>query len=148
MKPDWDKLGDEYAASSSVVIADVDCTVEEKLCQDYDVKGYPTIKYFMGGTGEGEDYSSGRDYESMKTFVTDTLEIMCNVNDLSADGGCTDKEIGYIEKMKSKSEADRNKQLLRLQTMKDDPMKSELKVWLRQRMYILQSLHESSNGEL
>merc|ERR1712146_549790 len=28
MKPDWDKLGETYADSSSVMIADVDCTVQ------------------------------------------------------------------------------------------------------------------------
>ena len=44
MKPDWDRLGSEYASSSSVVIADVDCTVEQDLCGQYDVRGYPTIK--------------------------------------------------------------------------------------------------------
>ena len=39
MKPAWDQLGDEYASSSSVLIADVDCTVEQDLCSEYDVKG-------------------------------------------------------------------------------------------------------------
>ena len=40
MKPAWDQLGDEYAASSSVVIADVDCTAEgEDLCQEFGVQG-------------------------------------------------------------------------------------------------------------
>jgi hypothetical protein len=32
MKPDWDKLGQQYGDSSSVMIVDVDCTVEEKTC--------------------------------------------------------------------------------------------------------------------
>ena len=37
MKPDWDKLGSEYEGSSSVLIADVDCTVESDLCQRFEV---------------------------------------------------------------------------------------------------------------
>jgi protein disulfide-isomerase A6 len=32
MKPDWDKLGDEFAGSKTVLIGDVDCTVEKDLC--------------------------------------------------------------------------------------------------------------------
>lgn len=64
MKPAWDQLGSEYETSSSVVIADVDCTVETDLCSDYDVKGYPTIKYFTSETDpKGTDYSGGRTCE-------------------------------------------------------------------------------------
>jgi len=40
MKPAWDKLGDEYAASSSVLIADADCTDSgEQLCQQFNIAG-------------------------------------------------------------------------------------------------------------
>ena len=61
MKPAWDALGDKYASSSSVVIADVDCTVEQDLCSTYDVKGYPTIKYFTSETdAKGADYQGAR----------------------------------------------------------------------------------------
>jgi protein disulfide-isomerase A6 len=59
MKPIWDELSEEYKDSSSVVIADVDCTVETDLCSDYDVSGYPTIKYFTAETDEKGDSYSG-----------------------------------------------------------------------------------------
>jgi len=76
MKPAWDQLGDEYASSSSVVIADVDCTTEQDLCSKYDVKGYPTIKYFTSETDEkGADYSGGRSFDDLKKFVADSLEV-------------------------------------------------------------------------
>jgi hypothetical protein len=39
MKPAWDKLGDEYKGSKTVIIADVDCTKEQDLCQKYGVSG-------------------------------------------------------------------------------------------------------------
>jgi hypothetical protein len=32
MKPDWDKLGDKFSGSKTVLIGDVDCTVEKDLC--------------------------------------------------------------------------------------------------------------------
>jgi hypothetical protein len=40
MKPAWDKLGDEFAASSSVLIGDVDCTASgEELCTKFEIRG-------------------------------------------------------------------------------------------------------------
>ena len=78
----YDKLGAEYKDSASVLIADVDCTKEEKLCGDKGVQGYPTIKYYTAETGkEGKDFSAGRDYDSMKKFVEDELEVKCLTSD-------------------------------------------------------------------
>jgi len=138
MKPAWDRLGDDYAASSSVLIADVDCTAEgEEVCSKFDVKGYPTIKYFLNGDEEGEDYKGGRDYDSLKKHVEENLEIKCDVTD---PVGCTDKEKAYIEKMKQKTIDERGAQITRLDKMKGDSMKADLKQWLIQRLHILNSL--------
>ncbi len=99
----------------------------------------PTIKYFLEGDAEGQDYQGGRDFDSLKAFVENTLEIKCNI----ADGeGCTDKENAYIEKMKAKSSEDRIKQVKRLEGMAGDKMKAELKEWLRQRLHILRMLEK------
>lgn len=138
MKPTWDQLGDEYAASSSVLIGDVDCTATgDTLCQDYEVSGYPTLKYFADGDEKGQDYQGGRDFDSLKSFVEETLEVKCDVKDKKE---CSDKEKGYIEKMSAKSSEDRVKQIERLQKMSGESMKAELKAWLRQRLNILKSL--------
>jgi hypothetical protein len=100
MKPAWDQLSEEFADSSSVVVADVDCTVETELCSDYDVSGYPTIKYFTPETDEkGDSYNGGRDFDALKAHVVDNLEVKCQAD---SGEGCTDKEKGYIEKMKAK----------------------------------------------
>mmetsp|Transcript_9764 Transcript_9764/g.20256 ORF Transcript_9764/g.20256 Transcript_9764/m.20256 type:complete len:141 (-) Transcript_9764:367-789(-) len=140
MKPSWDQLGDEYAASSSVLIADADCTTSaEELCERFAIRGYPTIKYFLEGDPDGKDYQGGRDYDSLKEFIENELEIKCNIHDGS---GCTDKEKGYIEKMKAKPSEDRIKQVKRLEGMAGDKMKAELKQWLRQRLHILRMLEQ------
>lgn len=99
MKPAWDQLGGEYDGSSSVVIADVDCTVEQDLCSKHGVRGYPTIKYFKDGATTGEDYSGGRDFDSLKTFVKDTLEVACEI---ANQEGCTDKEKDFIVKVQGR----------------------------------------------
>ena len=58
MKPAWDQLGEEFAASSSVAIADADCTgAGKEACEKFGVSGYPTIKYFKDGNTAGEAYN-------------------------------------------------------------------------------------------
>jgi len=138
MKPAWDQLADEYAASSSVLIGDVDCTAAgESLCTECEVQGYPTIKYFKDGNVKGEKYEGPRDFDSLKKFVTENLEVKC---DVSNPVECTDKEKTYIEKMKAKSLDERAKQIKRLEGMSGDSMKADLKQWLYQRLHILNSL--------
>uniref|UniRef100_A0A7S2YHE0 Thioredoxin domain-containing protein n=1 Tax=Entomoneis paludosa TaxID=265537 RepID=A0A7S2YHE0_9STRA len=145
MKPAWDQLGDEYAGSSSVLIADADCTAEaEELCQKFGIQGYPTIKYFVDGDMEGEDYQMGRDIDSLQSFVETKLVVKCNITDPK---DCSDKEKGYIEKMKAKSADDLKAQIIRLDGMKGSSMKPELKQWLMQRLRILNSLI-AGNDEL
>jgi protein disulfide-isomerase A6 len=78
MKPAWDQLGDEFKDSATVIIADVDCTVEKKLCSQYDVKGFPTIKYFADGDTDGQAYEGGRDFDSLKTFASENLGPSCS----------------------------------------------------------------------
>jgi len=146
MKPAWDKLGDEYADSSSLIIADVDCTANGKdLCTKYDVKGYPTIKYFIDGDTEGQDYKGGRDYDSMQKFVDENMAAQC---DAKNPVDCSDKEKAYVEKMTAKSEADRQAQLTRLQNMAGAVMTSELLKWKNQRINILTSLTAAAKDEL
>jgi hypothetical protein len=81
MKPAWDSLGSDYATSSKVVIADVDCTAAGKpLCEKYGVRGYPTIKYFNPPDEEGEDYKGGRDLPALKKFVETELGPGCSAD--------------------------------------------------------------------
>jgi len=138
MKPAWDQLMDEFESSSSVVVGDVDCTVETDLCSEYDVSGYPTIKYFTAETDEkGESYNGGRDFDALKAHVVDKLEVKCQAE---SGEGCSDKEKGYIEKMKAKGADDIQKQFDRLDGMKGGKMAKEQKQWLMQRWNILNQL--------
>jgi hypothetical protein len=75
MKPDWDKLTKEYEGSSTVLIADVDCTTGGKsLCDSIGVRGYPTIKY--GSPDDLQDYKGGRSFNDLKKHA-ETLGPSC-----------------------------------------------------------------------
>merc|ERR1712014_230246 len=70
MKPDWDKQIAAFKDSSTVVIADVDCTAGGKSkCDEVGVRGYPTIKY--GDPSDLQDYKGGRDYKALKKFASE-----------------------------------------------------------------------------
>jgi len=142
MKPAWDQLGSEYASSSSVVVADVDCTVEQDLCSEYDVKGYPTIKYWKSGESpdKGSDYSGGRSFDDLKKFVSDELEVKCLLSDTA---GCSEKEVDFLGKWKEKPKADVVAQFERLEKMMGSKMTPDLKKWLVQRINILKQLKEA-----
>ena len=45
----------------------VDCTKEQSLCQKYDVKGYPTLKAFVGG--KAREFRGQRETEDMLQFM-------------------------------------------------------------------------------
>lgn len=79
MKPTWNQLGDSFKDSKTVIIGDVDCTVEKDLCGQFGVRGYPTIKYFTGSTAaEGDKYEGGRDFDSLKAFADENLGPSCD----------------------------------------------------------------------
>ncbi len=95
MKPDWDKLGDIFSDSKTVLIADVDCTTAGKpLCEKYGVKGYPTIKYFNPPDETGEDYKGGRSFDDLKKFSETELGPGCSVDTLE---NCSDQQKKDLE---------------------------------------------------
>lgn len=136
MKPDWDKLGKEYALRDDVIIGDADCTASgQSLCTKQGVSGYPTIKYF-DSAGE-HSYNGGRSYDDLKKFVEDNLVQKCLVDD---QANCSAKEKKYIAKMQAKGDAAVAAQTKRLNGMKDNKMAPENKKWVLQRLALLKQL--------
>lgn len=145
LAPDWDALADTYSASSSVVIGSVDCTAEgnEDLCQQYGVQGYPTLKYYKDGNTEGEDYSGGRDLDTLSSFANEELDKKCVIaseKEMKEDANCSDKVTAYASKMRAKKTEDRKAQIERLNKMKGGSMKPDLKTWIFQRLDVLNGL--------
>jgi len=103
MKADWDKLGDKYANSESVMIVDADCTgPAQQTCQKHGVKGYPTIQYFKAGSKKGTPYQGGRDYSSLAKFAAGTLDKGPPCDPLTLKG-CKPIEKKFIEANQDKS---------------------------------------------
>lgn len=104
MKPTWDKLGAAYEGSETVIIADVDCTIEKDLCSKFGVRGYPTIKYFTGDTAaDGDKYEGGRDFDSLKTFVEENLGPSCGPSNKDL---CSEEQLAAIAEVETMSQED------------------------------------------
>ena len=105
MKPAWDQLGDEFAGSKTVLIGDVDCTVEKDLCSKFGVRGYPTIKSFTGNP-EGDAYEGGRDFAALKKFADESLGPSCSNDNIDL---CDDEQKAILEKYNAMSAGERKK---------------------------------------
>merc|ERR1711892_904620 len=65
--PTWDKLGEKYRDSGTVVIAKMDSTANE--LEDVKVQGFPTIKLFKKGDNKVIDYNGERTLDGLVKFI-------------------------------------------------------------------------------
>ena len=52
----------------TVSVAKVDCTQHRTLCNDFDIKGYPTLLWIHDGK-KVEKYQGSRSHEDLKAFI-------------------------------------------------------------------------------
>lgn len=73
MKPDWDKLMNDFADKPGALVADVNCEAAGRsLCDRYNVRGYPTIRY--GNPDKMQEYHGDRTYDDMFYFAEKNLK--------------------------------------------------------------------------
>lgn len=71
LAPAWEELAKAFEKDEQVKIAKVDCTQHQSVCQEYEIKGYPTLAYFRAGR-KVETYKGARTLSELKEFVTTT----------------------------------------------------------------------------
>jgi len=88
MKPDWEKLAEEWHDHDVGFVAEVDCTAEGKpLCEAEGIKGFPTLKW--GDPAALEDYEGARSYDALSKFADKNLKsAVCGPANLDK---CADK---------------------------------------------------------
>jgi uncharacterized coiled-coil protein SlyX len=115
MKPDWDKLMEEFKDSPTQLVADVDCTADGKpLCDANGVRGYPTLKW--GDPTDLQDYQGGRDYDTLKKFAEENLKPICSPANIDL---CDDDKKKEIEKYQAMAD----EELAKMITEKEEEMK-------------------------
>lgn len=68
MAPTWDELASALEYDNSVSISKIDCTQFRPICQDFDVKGYPTLLWIVNGK-KIEKYTGARSLDDLKSYV-------------------------------------------------------------------------------
>lgn len=68
LAPTWEQLASTMANSDKVKIGKVDCTVQQRTCQKFNVRGYPTLMWITDGV-KNEDYRGQRSIEDLSKFV-------------------------------------------------------------------------------
>ncbi|XP_035658614.1 dnaJ homolog subfamily C member 10-like [Branchiostoma floridae] len=71
-KPHFTNAAEKYKEDTKVTFAAVDCTTHQGVCGQYEVRGYPTIKYFNYGKNP-KDYEGGREEADFVAFMSDPL---------------------------------------------------------------------------
>jgi thiol-disulfide isomerase/thioredoxin len=74
-KPEWQKIKEEYHEKSinntRVLFREVDCDKEDKVADEFNVEGYPTIKLVKDG--QIIEYDAKPNYETLVQFLNTTL---------------------------------------------------------------------------
>jgi protein disulfide-isomerase A6 len=156
--PAWNSVVKTFAKNSDVAFADVNLS-EEPIRDGHNpgAGGWPTIRYFNKETGYGGQAYTQKTDKSMCDELGDVAMMQAYVEEaghtslcsVTTGAGCGDKEKAFIEIWKTKSKADVNAQITRLQGMAAGKMTAELKTWLNQRMAILSQFQkEHAKAEL
>ena len=80
MADDWSDFADEFEDDDDILIGKMDCTnaANKPICQDYGVKGYPTLMY--GDVVDLQKYLGQRDLLDWRDVVHDNLrKPLCGV---------------------------------------------------------------------
>jgi len=67
LQPTWDKLGEKYADSDTIIVAKMDSTANE--LEDVKIQGFPTIKLFQKETNNVVDYNGERTLDGLVKFL-------------------------------------------------------------------------------
>jgi len=67
LAPTWDKLGEKYKDSETIVIAKMDSTTNE--VEDVKIQGFPTIKLFKKDDNKVIDYNGERTLDGLVRFL-------------------------------------------------------------------------------
>ena len=68
LAPKYEELADIFSEVSSVVVAKVDATAND-LPQDWDVSGYPTIRFVPSNHAEPLEYDGAHEVDALANFI-------------------------------------------------------------------------------
>ncbi|XP_046820146.1 thioredoxin domain-containing protein 5 homolog [Vespa crabro] len=73
LAPTWEELANSLRNDDSVSISKVDCTSFRSICEEFDIKGYPTLLWIEDGK-KMYKYTGQRTHEDLKAYVSAMLK--------------------------------------------------------------------------
>lgn len=72
LAPEYEIVGDSFANTESVIIAEVNADEDRVLAERFEIQGFPTLKFFPAGENvEAIDYKDERNADAMIKFVNE-----------------------------------------------------------------------------
>ncbi|KAI8034794.1 thioredoxin domain-containing protein 5 homolog [Drosophila gunungcola] len=103
LAPTWEELAKELVKEPGVTISKIDCTQFRSICQDFEVKGYPTLLWIEDGK-KIEKYSGTRDLTTLKSYVEKMVGVpLEKTEDNVVEGEAATKEAAADEDAAKKS---------------------------------------------
>ncbi|KAK9702771.1 hypothetical protein K7432_011079 [Basidiobolus ranarum] len=94
LAPIYEKVANAFAGESNCVVAKLDATTDKAMAEKYEVKGYPTLKFFPKGNDKTPiSYDLGRTEEDLINFLNEN----CATHRLP--GGGLSSEAGKIAQL-------------------------------------------------
>lgn len=72
LAPVWERLAESLEYEPEVGVAKIDCTQFRSICNNFDIKGYPTLLWLEDGK-RIDKYQGHRTHEELKTYVNKML---------------------------------------------------------------------------
>jgi protein disulfide-isomerase-like protein len=106
LAPAWEQMAAEWVRHENGLVAQVDCTSDQDLCNDFDIQGLPTLLY--GDPSESgaylHEYRESKSYEALSKFAKDVIAApMCSPANLDP---CESEMRAQIEDVLALSEAE------------------------------------------
>ncbi|XP_043489531.1 thioredoxin domain-containing protein 5 homolog [Polistes fuscatus] len=73
LAPTWEELANSLRNDDSVSISKVDCTLHRSVCEEFEIKGYPTLLWIEDGK-KVDKYTGQRTHEDLKNYVSTMLD--------------------------------------------------------------------------
>ena len=106
LAPSWELAAKQL--KGVVKVGAVDMTTDQEVGAPYDVKGFPTLKFFGFDKNKPDDYNGGRDADSIRKFALDKVntEVNGRLNKKTKSGSSDSGSKSSGEKKKSAPPAD------------------------------------------
>lgn len=85
LAPIYEQLGDAFKNKKGIKIVKIDADKNRVIGSQYDIKGFPTLKFFPKESTTPEEYNGGRDLDALASFIQSKTGIIPSIEKPHSD---------------------------------------------------------------